>query len=176
MNKRRRLFSLVMLLATSVSLVALPATSANADSAGFVQIVNQAARSCIDVRTEDGIHNNGARTQNYHCTDSATMRWRLDAVGDGFYRIVNKASGKCMDVAGALTERGILIQQWDCVPVPQQQFQALWQPGYPLGYYQLVARHSGLCVELSNGNGNDHTPIYQNTCTLWYAQLWQFRD
>jgi hypothetical protein len=40
---------------------------------------------------------------------------------------------------------------------------------------QLVAEHSGLCVELAGGDGLDHVEIWHNTCDTGYAQLWEFR-
>ena len=181
MTKRLRLALLGLAAAASTVLGVLPATGAQAatvrpaaDSQGYYEIVNHGSRACVDVRSEEGLQNNGAHLQNYHCTGSTEQRWRLAPTGDGYYYVVSKVSGKCMDVRGAWTVTTADVWQWSCANVPQQQWKLVWQPGFPPGAYQLQVRHSGQCLELAGGNGNDHTMLWQNTCNPWYAQLWEF--
>jgi mannan endo-1,4-beta-mannosidase len=182
MSKRLRLAGLSLLAAASAMLGILPATGAQAatvkpmvDQDGYQEIVQHASRACVDVRTEEGINNNGAHLQNYHCTGSGEQKWRLVNRGNGYYWVVNKRSGKCMDVRGAWTVTGADVWQWDCANVPQQEWKLIWNEGYPPGAYQLQAHHSGQCLELAGGDGRDHTMLWQNNCDPWYAQLWEFR-
>jgi hypothetical protein len=175
MKRHLRLAGLAAAAVTVLGVLVPASPASAADSEGYYEIVNYATGTCVDVRAEDGYYYNGARLQNYHCTNVAEQRWRPEYVGNGYYQIRVKRSLQCMDVRGGWTFAGAIVQQWACSGVAQQHWKLIWQPGLPYGSYMLQAEHSGMCLELARGDGSDHTPLWQNYCTGWYAQLWQFR-
>jgi len=84
----------------------------------------------------------------------------------GTYTLVNQQSGKCLDVNGASTADGAAIQQWRCTGGTNQQFtlRKVTYAGNDAHDYQLVAGHSGKCVDVTTISTAPHAPIHQWTC------------
>jgi hypothetical protein len=83
------------------------------------------------------------------------------------YELVNAGSSLCADVYGASADNGAPVVQWDCNGGPNQTFQlrALADPtGAPTGYVQLVAAHSGKCLDVVGAAVADGTPVQQYDC------------
>lgn len=82
------------------------------------------------------------------------------------YTIVNQQSGKCLDVSGVSTADGAPVIQWTCHTGLNQQFtlRKVTYPGNDSHDYQLVARHSGKCVDVSTISTAPRAPIHQWTC------------
>jgi len=81
------------------------------------------------------------------------------------YTVVNELSGKCLDVSGASTADGAAVIQYTCNGATNQQFTL--NPVTALGNshdYQLVAVHSGKCVDVSNVSTTAGALIHQWTC------------
>ena len=165
MTRRLRLAGLAFVAAV-VAVLTLQVGSAQASVGGYGPIINSAGRGCVDVRTDDGANNFGAHIQNYHCTGSAEQQWMEQPVGNGFYHIVSKRSGLCLDGGG------FWAVQWGCGNVPQQNWQQVWQAGFPSNAVQLRNGY-GQCLELTAGNGADHQQLSVTTCASWYAQWWE---
>lgn len=79
--------------------------------------------------------------------------------------MVNEYSGKCLDISGASTADGAAVIQYTCSGATNQQFTL--NPVTALGSskdYQLVAVHSGKCVDVSNISTAPGARIHQWTC------------
>ncbi|MQY37291.1 hypothetical protein SRB17_52950 [Streptomyces sp. RB17] len=81
------------------------------------------------------------------------------------YTVVDELSGKCLDVSGASTADGAAVIQYTCNGGTNQQFTL--NPVTALGNskdYQLVAVHSGKCVDVSNVSTTAGALIHQWAC------------
>ncbi|WP_223279682.1 RICIN domain-containing protein [Streptomyces sp. SDr-06] len=81
------------------------------------------------------------------------------------YTVVNELSGKCLDVSGASTANGAAVIQYTCNGNTNQQLTL--NPVVALGNgedHQLVAVHSGKCVDVSNVSTTAGSLIHQWTC------------
>ncbi|MDN0198826.1 RICIN domain-containing protein [Streptomyces sp. S.PNR 29] len=110
---------------------------------------------------------NGTQYQQYHCEGGYQQMLDLKPVAGkaDTYTIVNQHSGKCLDVAGASTANEAAVIQYTCTNSPNQQFTL--RPVTALGNskdYQLVAVHSGKCVDVSEISTAPGAKIHQWTC------------
>jgi hypothetical protein len=81
------------------------------------------------------------------------------------YTVVNEHSGKCLDVAGASAADGAAVTQYTCNGRTNQMFTL--NPVTALGNrhdFQLVAVHSGKCVDVSNVSASPRALIHQWAC------------
>jgi hypothetical protein len=81
------------------------------------------------------------------------------------YTVVNQHSGKCLDVNGASTTDGAAVIQWTCSGTTNQMFTL--RPVTALGNsqdYQLVAVHSGKCVDVAGVSTQPRALVNQWTC------------
>lgn len=112
---------------------------------------------------------NGTQQQQYHCEGGAQQAWKfipVAGVADTF-TVVNQLSGKCLDVSGVNTGDGASVVQWTCSAGAQnQQFMTrkVTYSGNGPKDYQLVARHSGKCVDVSGISTTAGAVIHQWTC------------
>ena len=119
---------------------------------GFQSVaVAQHSQQCLDntnLSTADG-----NPQQQYHCEGGDQQLWNFRPVAGvaNTYTVVNQQSGKCLDVSGASTADGAAVQQWTCTGGTNQQFtlRKVTYAGNDSHDYQLVARHSGKCVDVS---------------------------
>ncbi|GHJ99843.1 beta-xylosidase [Streptomyces sp. Y2F8-2] len=63
--------------------------------------------------------------------------------------LIARHSGRCADVTGQSLWQGAQIKQYDCNGGTNQRF---WFKSVGSGYYQLMARHSSLCVQENPSN------------------------
>lgn len=73
--------------------------------------------------------------------------------------------GKCLDVTGVSYANGAQLQVYDCITQYHQWNQifyiyAVW--GSP--YYNIVAGHSGKCLDVTGVSTADYVPIQQYDC------------
>ncbi|GAA3349528.1 RICIN domain-containing protein [Amorphoplanes nipponensis] len=129
--------------------------------------VAQHSQQCLDntnLATGDG-----NRQQQYYCEGGDQQLWNFRPVAGaaGTYTVVNQQSGKCLDVNGAGTADGAAVQQWTCLTgATNQQFtlRKVTYSGNDSHDYQLVARHSGKCVDVSEISTAAHAVVHQWTC------------
>ncbi|MFI8836362.1 RICIN domain-containing protein [Streptomyces afghaniensis] len=110
---------------------------------------------------------NGTQYQQYHCEGGYQQMFDLKPVAGkaDTYTVVNQHSGKCLDVAGASTANEAAVIQYTCTSNTNQQFTL--RPVSALGNskdYQLVAVHSGKCVDVSEISTTPGAKIHQWTC------------
>ncbi|WP_051969245.1 RICIN domain-containing protein [Kitasatospora azatica] len=109
----------------------------------------------------------GTQYQQYYCEGGYQQLLDLKPVAGkaNTYTVVNELSGLCLDVSGASTTDGAAVEQWTCNGQTNQQFTL--NPVTALGNsqdYQLVAAHSGKCVDVTGVSTAPGALIDQWTC------------
>ncbi|MFE2427861.1 RICIN domain-containing protein [Streptomyces sp. NPDC059373] len=142
--------------------------------------VVQHSGQCLDdtnLSTADGM-----QYQQYSCEGGYQQMLDFKPVNGrtNTYTVVNELSGKCLDVSGASTADGAAVIQYTCSGGTNQQFTL--NPVTALGNsqdYQLVAVHSGKCVDVSTVSTSPGALIHQWTCDAASAlstkknQIWR---
>jgi hypothetical protein len=128
--------------------------------------VAQHSQQCLDDTTLSTA--NGTQQQQFYCEGGDQQLWNFRPVAGvtDTYTLVNQLSGKCLDVNGASTADGAAVVQWTCGSGTNQQFtlRKVTYAGNDTHDYQLVARHSGKCVDVSGISTAPHAAIHQWTC------------
>ncbi|MGW5718711.1 RICIN domain-containing protein [Amycolatopsis sp. NPDC003865] len=132
---------------------------------GFPSVaVAQHSQQCLDntgLSTADG-----NRQQQFPCEGGDQQLWNFRPVS-GAFTVVNQQSGKCLEVAGASTADGAAVQQGSCGSgAANQQFalRKVTYGGNDAHDYQLVARHSGKCVDVNQASTAARAQLIQWTC------------
>ncbi|WP_327319224.1 RICIN domain-containing protein [Streptomyces sp. NBC_01235] len=96
------------------------------------------------------------------------------------YTVVNHSSGKCLDVSALSTLDGAAVQQWTCTGATNQRFNLRAVTALGNSHdYQLVAVHSGKCVDVSEVSTAVGALVHQWTCdsasalTTKKNQIWR---
>lgn len=98
---------------------------------------------------------------DYTSAPAANDEWYFTKIGTtGYYRITNVNSGKDMNVQGSSTEVGGLIIQFPYADdgYTNDVFGVIDIGG---GYYKIIAKHSGLCLNVAGGNNINGAPLKQ---------------
>ncbi|WP_329416747.1 RICIN domain-containing protein [Streptomyces sp. NBC_00704] len=127
--------------------------------------VSQNSGQCLDDTNLSTA--NGTQYQQYYCEGGYQQMLDLKPVSGktDTYTVVNELSGKCLDVSQASTADDAAVTQYTCNGAADQQFTL--NPVTALGNsqdYQLVAVHSGKCVDVSNVSTTARAQIHQWTC------------
>ncbi|MFC9970733.1 RICIN domain-containing protein [Spirillospora sp. NPDC127200] len=142
-------------------------TLAPPSDGGFQSVAAaQHSQQCLD--NTDLSSANGNRQQQYPCEGGDQQQWNfrpVTGVADT-YTVVNQQSGKCLDVSALSTVDGAAVQQWTCTGAANQQFtlRKVTYSGNDSHDYQLVARHSGKCVDVGSVSTAPRALIHQWTC------------
>ncbi|MFD5317670.1 RICIN domain-containing protein [Streptomyces sp. NPDC127098] len=135
---------------------------------GFQSVaVAQHSQQCLD--NTDLSTSDGNRQQQYSCEGGDQQLWNFRPVAGvpDTYTVVNQQTGKCLEVDGSSTADGAAVQQWTCRGGAQnQQFtlRPVTYAGADPHDVQLVARHSGKCVDVSQISTATRAPVHQWTC------------
>lgn len=115
----------------------------------------------------------------------ATVGLTVVANGPAFASSISQmrlydAPNKCLDVKDVSYDNGAPLQIYDCLPSQfNQQFYFFYVPGSGTpGRYQIVARHSGKCLDVRDVSYAPGAVVQQWDC-LGYGQtnqLWQRVD
>ncbi|MCT9112580.1 RICIN domain-containing protein [Streptomyces mirabilis] len=127
--------------------------------------VSQNSGQCLDDTNLSTA--NGTQYQQYYCEGGYQQMFDFKPVSGktNTYTVVDETSGKCLDVSGASTADGAAVIQYTCNGATNQQFTL--NPVTALGNshdYQLVAVHSGKCVDVSDVSTTAGAKIHQWTC------------
>jgi endo-1,4-beta-xylanase len=122
----------------------------------------------------------GAHLQQYTCTGSPSQVFHFRRLGVRTYQITNAANGLCLGVEGASTsDLANLIQERCIEGAAAQTFVLRPAAGDGTGdgrQYQIVAQHSGKCVEVYGGNLTNSGWVEQSAChaapALTDNQVW----
>jgi hypothetical protein len=128
--------------------------------------VAQHSQQCLD--NTNLSTTNGNQQQQYYCEGGDQQLWNFRPVTGvtDTYTVVNQQSGKCLDVSAASTANGAAVQQWTCSGGTNQQFtlRKVTYSGNDTHDYQLIARHSGKCVDVSGVSTTARAVVHQWTC------------
>lgn len=96
------------------------------------------------------------------------------------YTLVDHLSGKCLDVANGSTADGAVVEQWTCNGGNNQKYKLRAVTALGNSHdYQLVAVHSGKCVDVSTVSTAPGALVHQWTCDAASAlttkknQIWR---
>ncbi|AKJ29508.1 cellulase family glycosylhydrolase [Caldimonas brevitalea] len=124
-------------------------TAAAAPVAPQFRLQEQANGECLNGGARPGATQGGLSRSD--CAGTvARQGFALQAVsGDAnAVTLQHGASGLCIDIQGASRSSGARALLWNCHGKPNQQFT---RRDVGNGNYQLVARHSGLCLDVVDG-------------------------
>jgi hypothetical protein len=141
---------------------------------GNYEIVSMKSNKCLDVIGASTA--NGANVQQYTCTGAANQRWTLAVRPKGMH-LIAKHSDRCVDVASASTSSKANVQQYDCLKQTNQE----WTIGSTsvvsaVTYYTLVAKHSGLCMDVAGSSTANNANVQQYTCNGGDNQKWSITE
>ncbi|MFE0427677.1 RICIN domain-containing protein [Streptomyces sp. NPDC058953] len=92
---------------------------------------------------------NGAEVIQWPWSGAANERWEPEPADFGYFRFKSVNSGLCLNIEGASNDNGARAIQWTCGTDHNEQWQLV-----PKGRgYQIVARHSGKCLNVAGGVG-----------------------
>jgi ricin-type beta-trefoil lectin protein/glycosyl hydrolase family 39 (putative alpha-L-iduronidase) len=135
---------------------------------GFQSVaVAQHSQQCLD-NTNLSIADDNQQ-QQLQCEGGDQQLWNfvpVTGVSDT-YTVANQQSGKCLDVLGASTADGAGVAQRTCASgATSQQFtlRRLTYSGNDPHDYQLMARHSGKCVDVNGVSTSARAQVIQWAC------------
>jgi Ricin-type beta-trefoil lectin domain len=167
---RRSLRAVLVVFAALASLLALAPPAQAGVVPGYVQVVNHQTEECLDVWGASTAH--AANVGVWRCIGAENQQWRFEDLGNGFYRVRVLHTDMCLDVAYRGYYDGADVVQATCAdPTLSTSYNQQWRRAHLGGYYQLVARHSGKCLD-KTGSGD----VVQWTCRgdKWWQQ-WSLR-
>ncbi|MBP2328211.1 hypothetical protein JOF56_008596 [Kibdelosporangium banguiense] len=136
--------------------------------AGFQSVaVAQHSQQCLDNTNSSTAEGN--QQQQSPCEGGDQQLWNFRPVAGvaDTYTVVNQQTGKCLDVNGSATTDGAAVQQRSCVAATlSQQFtpRKVTYSGNDPHDYQLVARHSGKCMDVNGVSTAAGAPVIQWSC------------
>ncbi len=129
-------------------------------------IVNKNSGKCVDARAAGTA--NGTVVQQYTCNGTNAQVWSRIATDSGYVRIgTANNTNQVIDINGPSTANGALAQLWAYGGGGNQQWMAVAEGN---GYYHLVARNSGLCLDVPAASTADSVQLQQYTCNGTGAQ------
>ncbi|WP_422739859.1 RICIN domain-containing protein [Micromonospora sp. WMMD729] len=129
-------------------------------------VVNRGSGKCVDARAAASA--NGTAIQQYACNNSAAQQYQFVPTSDGYLRINNRNnSAQVLDVTDRSTADSAPIQLWSYSGGTNQQWRAESEGG---GYYRLVNRASGKCLDVPGASTADSVQLIQYTCNGTAAQ------
>ncbi|MFE9428834.1 RICIN domain-containing protein [Kitasatospora sp. NPDC006697] len=136
-----------------------------ADTTVATVAVSENSGQCLDDTNVSA--SPGTQYQQYSCEGGYQQMLDLKPVAGAAdtYTVVNEHSGLCLDVSGASTADGAAVIQWSCNGRTNQEFTL--RPVSALGNgqdYQLVAAHSGKCVDVTGVSTAPGALVHQWTC------------
>lgn len=124
-------------------------------------LMAQHSGKCLDIPFSTP--SDHTQIQQYTCHRAPNQRWLLQQNADGYYRIKSVATGGCLDIPNA-SHNVEIVQQFQCHDGTNQQW-SIWPTG-------IVARHSGMCLDIRAGDLDDHGVLQQYPCHGGANQRW----
>ncbi|MGC4854891.1 RICIN domain-containing protein [Micromonospora sp. DT4] len=129
-------------------------------------VVNRGSGKCVDARAAASV--NGTAIQQYACNNSAAQQYQFVPTSDGYLRVNNRNnSAQVLDVTDRSTADSAPIQLWSYSGGTNQQWRAESAGG---GYYRLVNRSSGKCLDVPGASTADSVQLIQYACNGTAAQ------
>jgi hypothetical protein len=126
----------------------------------------------------------GTATEPYVCTDeSCSNPWNdADVVQrvpsntpptNQPWIITNVVTGGSIDDPNSSSTQGTQIEQWGENDGDNQKWMAVPSTGANAGYYTVVGRSNGLCLDVSGASTADDAPVIQWACSGNANQQWK---
>ncbi|MEV0216537.1 RICIN domain-containing protein [Micromonospora sp. NPDC050695] len=129
-------------------------------------VVNKGSGKCVDARAAGSA--NGTAIQQYTCNSSAAQQYQLVPTSGGYLRVdIRTNSAQVLDVTDRSTADEAPIQLWSYSGGNNQQWRAESEGG---GYYRLVNRNSGKCLDVPGASTADSVQLIQYACNGTAAQ------
>jgi hypothetical protein len=123
------------------------------------EIVLASNGKCLDI-TPAEVSKDGAIVKQWDCAGVVNQRFTFDDSPGGGSKLIRAVSGgKCLDL-DAGKGLGGKLQIWGCNGQAQQQF----QPRYTNINLPLIAKHSGMCLDVAGASMSDGAKIGQYPC------------
>jgi Ricin-type beta-trefoil lectin domain-like len=132
-------------------------------------------RSNLCLAVPQGRTDAGAQLVQRTCgTDFGTGFLLVGTDQPGTYELVSAGTSRCADVLNSSMDDGAPVTQWDCNGGANQTFQL--RPltdttGADTGYVQIVAAHSGKCLDVAGASADENAPVQQATCRDPVAEI-----
>jgi endoglucanase len=140
----------------------------------YYEVVALHSGKCVDVANASVAH--AASVVQGTCWRGGNQKWRLQDAGNGYYDIIVQHSGKCLDVANASLAHAAPVVQGNCWGGANQRWrlnEVGTSGGYP--FYEVLAQHSGKCLDVENASLSHAAPIVQADCWGGANQRFIFR-
>ncbi|GAA0562271.1 RICIN domain-containing protein [Paractinoplanes ferrugineus] len=129
-------------------------------------IVNKSSGKCVDARSAGTA--NGTVIQQYACNGSTAQQYQLVPTSGDYVRINQRNNtAQALDVTDVSTADNAKIQTWTYSDGLNQQWQAVAEGS---GYFHLVNRNSGKCLDVPSASTADSVQLVQHTCNGTGAQ------
>ncbi|MBM2616017.1 RICIN domain-containing protein [Actinoplanes sp. LDG1-06] len=129
-------------------------------------LVNKGSGKCVDARSAGTT--NGTAIQQYACNGSTAQQFQLADTTNGYVRINGRGNpAQALDVTNVSTADNAPIQTWTYGGGANQQWLPVDEGG---GYYHLVNRNSGKCLDVPAASTADSIQLVQYTCNGTAAQ------
>jgi hypothetical protein len=131
---------------------------------------------CLDIRSEDGISNNFARTQLWDCGGQSNQKFtfafaQTAGSGQSFYYITT-AGSKCLEYHNAVIANGTQVDQVSCSLRPEQ----LWYLTFNGDGTYTVHNLLGNCLDVNAASPANGTRVQEWQCNGTNAQRWAGGD
>lgn len=125
------------------------------DPSVLYHITAKHSGKCLDVAGGPGAIGNGVQVIQWDCNATGkNQQWTFTSVGDDYYKIIANHSNQSLDVFGGIFTlgNGVPVKQWDYQGSANQMWKLVPIPS-EIGYYRIVAKHSGLSLDINGGPG-----------------------
>ncbi|WP_433508746.1 RICIN domain-containing protein [Nonomuraea sp. CA-143628] len=143
----------------------------------YYEIVAEHSGRCLDVQDASRAH--GADVVQAYCVRGYNQQWSFVPTDSGYFKLVARHSGLCLDVQDASRFHGANVLQARCwSPGYNQQWRMRTPPGAKWrgsGAFELVARHSGLCLDVQDASRAHGANVLQAICKDRPNQIWRRR-
>jgi hypothetical protein len=140
--------------------------AAGEPTAPWYSLVNKSSGKCVDARAAGTT--NGTAIQQHTCNTSTAQQYQLAPAGGNYVRITNRGNSvQALDVTNVSTADNAPIQTWTYSGGNNQQWQQVAEAD---GYYHLVNRNSGKCLDVPAASTADGVQLVQYTCNGTAAQ------
>ena len=154
----------------SLSFAAPSGGDGTINSSAWYEVVDQNSGACADASNSGTA--NGTAVQQWACGTSLNQQWQFVPTSNGYYYVIGRnaaAQNEVWDVTGgpSATAPGTGLQTWSYGGGTNQQ----WEPvPSASGYYTLVARNSGLCLDPPDASTANGVQLEVDTCNGSAAQ------
>jgi hypothetical protein len=141
---------------------------------GSANILAMASNKCLAV--SGASRSDGAPVQQFTCDGSKNQRWFINW-RPASMNFIAKHSQKCVDVISASSDNNANVQQFDCNAGDNQHwFLRDAGPNGDFRFYNIVATHSGKCLDVAGASTANNANVQQFGCNGGDNQKWAISE